>query len=91
MNRRIMKNMTLKERFASRGFSPMAYAKAYAGSKDKKEIEKSRVILSSILKGSSTGTKKSHGNGTGTNGITRKLIAQLKKDRVWIGPLPWEE
>ncbi len=83
--------MTLRERLEARGFSPMAYAKAYAGSSDKKEIEKARVILTNILKGSATGTKKSHNDEQGTNGITRKLIAQLKKDGVWIGKLPWEK
>lgn len=25
------------------------------------------------------------------NGATRKIIAQLKKDKVWIGRWPWEE
>lgn len=83
--KRNIKNMTLKERFDSRGFSPMAYAKAYSNSKEKNEVEKTRISLTRILSGNGTGTKQSE------NGVTRKLIAQLKKDGVWIGPLPWEK
>jgi len=80
-----IKDMTLKERFDSRGFSPMAYAKAYGKSKNKNDVDTTRITLNRILSGNGTGTKQSE------NGVTRKLIAQLKKDGVWIGPLPWEK
>jgi len=72
------KEMTLKERFDSRGFSPTAYAKAYGIS---------RSSLYDIFNGDSTGEKNSENKA----GDVRRAIAQLKKDKVWIGPLPWEK
>ena len=68
---------TMRERFDKKGFSPTAYAKAYGVSRD---------VLYRVLDGKLTGVKKSHENG----GNTRKVIAQLKKDGIWIGRLPWE-
>ena len=68
---------TMRERFNKKGFSPTAYAKAYGVSRD---------VLYRVLNGKLTGVKKSHENG----GNTRKVIAQLKKDGIWIGRLTWE-
>ncbi|AXH14346.1 hypothetical protein AMYT_0753 [Malaciobacter mytili LMG 24559] len=73
-----LKDMNLRERFDSRGFSPMAYAKAFGVD---------RSTLYDVFKGNSTGTKQSNKK----SGDVRKIIAQLKKDKVWIGPLPWEK
>lgn len=72
-----LRSMSLRERFDARGFSPMAYAKAYGVD---------RSTLYDVFKGVSTGTKESGKK----SGDVRKIIAQLKKDKVWIGPLPWE-
>jgi hypothetical protein len=80
MNKRNIKDMTLRERFDARGFSPAAYAKAYG-------VE--RVVLYGIFSGRVTGVKKSHKKDS-TSGDVRRVIAQLKKDKVWIGKLPWE-
>ncbi|MDC7250556.1 MAG: hypothetical protein PQJ49_11630 [Sphaerochaetaceae bacterium] len=80
-----MRNKDIKTRFDNKGFSPMAYAKAYAREKNKREIEKTRVTINKILSGAATGTYKQE------DGLTRRIIAQLKKDGVWIGPLPWEK
>jgi hypothetical protein len=41
-------------------------------------------ILSGVLSGMYSGKN------TPENGATRKIIMQLKKDKVWIGRLPWE-
>ncbi len=65
----------MKERFDKKGFSPTSYARA-------KGID--RVTLYKVLDGSYDGSKK------GKTGETRKIIAHLKKDGVWIGALPWE-
>lgn len=73
-----IREMTLRERFDSRGFSPMAYAKAYSIRRD---------TLYDIFSGVSTGKKDS----SKKSGDVRRAIAQLKKDKVWIGPLPWEK
>ncbi len=85
MSKKNIKDMTLKERFDSRGFSPMAYAKAYSKSKNKNDVNTTRITLNRVLSGAIAGVKQSE------SGVTRKLIAQLKKDGVWIGPLPWEK
>ncbi|MCG3698848.1 hypothetical protein L5F42_03225 [Aliarcobacter butzleri] len=69
-----LKNMTLKERFDNRGFAVKKYATAYGIS---------HTILSMVLSGERNGRNN-------INGDTRKIIAQLKKDKVWIGKLPWE-
>lgn len=68
------KNMTLKERFDSRGFAVKKYATAYGVS---------HTILSMVLSEVRNGKYN-------INGDTRKIIAQLKQDKVWIGKLPWE-
>ena len=70
-----LKNMTLKERFDSRGFGVNSYAKAYGVG---------HSILSQVLSGVYSGKNSTE------NGKTRRIISQLKKDKVWIGPLPWE-
>lgn len=69
-----LKDMTLKERFDSRGFAVKKYATVYGVS---------HTVLSMVL------SEKSHGRNN-INGDTRKIIVQLKKDKVWIGKLPWE-
>ena len=69
-----LKDMTLKERFDSRGFAVKKYATVYGVS---------HTVLSMVL------SEKSHGRNN-INGDTRKIMAQLKKDNVWIGKLPWE-
>ena len=66
--------MSLKERFDSRGFAVKKYVTAYGVS---------HTILSMVLSGLRNGRNN-------INGDTRKIIVQLKKDRVWIGKLPWE-
>jgi|GEM_PF-3274377 len=78
MSRKSFKEMTLRERFDARGFSPMAYAKAYGVD---------RSTLYDVFKGISTGTKISNKK----SGDVRKIISQLKKDEIWIGPLPWKK
>jgi len=72
------KKMTLKERFDSRGFGVSSYARAYGVS---------HTILSLVLKGTYNGK---HQNTKANGGATRKIIAQLKQDKIWIGKLPWE-
>lgn len=71
------KDMTLRERFDSRGFSPTAYAKAY---------DFKRSNLYDVFDGKATGTKESEKK----SGEVRRIIARLKLDKVWIGKLPWE-
>ena len=73
----ILRRKSLKDRFDSRGFSVSKYAKAYG---------LDRVILSYVLNGS----KEIKGTNRTKSGSTRKVFAQLKKDGIWIGPLPWE-
>ena len=75
INNRNIKDMTLRERFDSRGFAVNKYAKAYGVN---------HSILSQVLDGVYSGRNINE------NGSTRRIIAQLKKDRVWIGKLPWE-
>lgn len=75
--KKTLKEMTLRERFDSRGFSPQAYAKAY---------KVDRSTLYDVFAGKATGKHSS----TPKGGDVRRIIAQLKKDKVWIGPLPWE-
>jgi len=74
MNKSI-KNMTLRERFESRHISIAKYARAYGVD---------HAILSKVLDGKLNGSKGHRG------GSTRKIIAQLKADKIWIGKLPWE-
>lgn len=69
-----LKGMTLKERFDSRGFAVKKYATVYGVS---------HTVLSMVL------SEKRNGRNN-INGDTRKIMAQLKKDKVWIGKLPWE-
>ena len=71
------KNISLRERFDKRGFSPAAYAKAHG-------VE--RAVMYDIFNGASTGRN----NISKKSGSVRRIIAQLKKDGVWVGPLPWE-
>ena len=75
INNRNIKDMTLKERFDSRGFGVNSYSKAYGVN---------HSILSQVLDGVYSGRNINE------NGSTRRIIAQLKKDKVWIGKLPWE-
>ena len=75
--KKTLKEMSLRERFDARGFSPQAYAKAYSVD---------RSVLYDVFAGKITGKKDS----SNKSGDARKIIAQLKKDKVWIGPLPWE-
>ena len=75
INNRNIKDMTLKERFDSRGFGVNSYSKAYGVN---------HSILSQVLDGVYSGRNINE------NGITRRIIMQLKKDKVWIGRLPWE-
>ncbi|DAB29337.1 MAG TPA: hypothetical protein CFH84_10040 [Sulfurimonas sp. UBA12504] len=70
-----IRTMTLKERFDRRGFAVSSYARAYG-------VE--HAILSKVLDGVLDGTKGHRG------GSTRRIIAQLKEDKIWIGKLPWE-
>ncbi len=71
-----IKDTSLRDRFDKKGFSPTAYARAHGVSRD---------TLYAIFSGALTGTKKS------TRGeSTKRVIAQLKKDGIWIGKLPWE-
>lgn len=72
-----LKQMSLRERFDARGFSPQAYAKAFS-------VDKS--VLYDVFAGRATGKKDS----SKKSGSVQRIIAQLKKDKVWIGPLPWE-
>ncbi|WP_320034829.1 hypothetical protein [Halarcobacter sp.] len=62
-------------RFQKRGFAVTAYAKAYGVG---------HAIVSQVLDGAFIGSKNNK------SGPTRKIIAQLKVDGVWIGSLPWE-
>ena len=75
INNRNIKDMTLKERFDSRGFAVNKYAKAYGVT---------HPILSGVLSGMYSGKN------TPENGATRKIIMKIKKDKVWIGRLPLE-
>lgn len=68
--------MTLKERFDRRGFAVSSYARAYG-------VE--HAILSKVLDGVLDGTKGHRG------GSTRRIIAQLKADKIWIGKFPWDK
>jgi predicted transcriptional regulator len=67
----------IKYAFDKRGFSPMAYSKAY---------DVDRSALTKVLSGELTGEKT-----TPRSGAVRKIIAQLKSDKIWIGKLPWEK
>ena len=71
------KEMSLRERFDMRGFAVMKYARAHG---------LSHPILSNVLgeKEDNTGTHRSR------KGATRRVYAQLKKDGIWLGSLPWE-
>ena len=74
--KKTFKDMSLKERFDSRGFAVTAYARAYGVS---------HSVLSLVLNGVYNGKYEGRG------GDTRRIIAQLKKDKIWVGKLPWEE
>lgn len=73
--KKTLKEMSLRERFDSRGFGVNSYAAAYGVG---------HSILSQVLSGVYSGKNSTE------NGKTRRIIAQLKKDKIWIGPLPWE-
>jgi len=64
----------LRERFDSRGFGVTKYARVH---------KVKQPTLSRVLNGELTGKNKSGGE-------VRKIISQLKKDKVWVGTLPWE-
>lgn len=72
-----VRGKTLRERFDAKGFGVVKYARAHG---------LSRVILSNVLseREDTAGTRRTQ------RGETRKVYAQLKKDGVWIGALPWE-
>ena len=72
------KKMTIKEVFEKRGFSISSYSKAY---------RINRQTLYDVFNGISTGVKDS----SKKSGDVKRIIAQLKKDKVWIGKLPWEK
>lgn len=69
-----MKEEELRERFDKRGFGVNKYAKAYGLNSS---------TLSRVLSGELTGKNDA-------GGTVRKVIAQLKKDHVYVGQLPWE-
>jgi gp16 family phage-associated protein len=69
-------NNTLRERFDRKGFGVNKYAKANG-------LDHS--TLSRVLSGKLSGTRGS------MVGNTRKVIAVLKRDGVWVGKLPWED
>lgn len=71
-----IRDMTLKERFKKRGFAVTSYARAYGVD---------HAILSKVLDEKLDGSKGHRG------GATRKIMAQLKADGIWIGKLPWEK
>jgi hypothetical protein len=66
----------LRKMFEKKKYTVKAYARACG--------VKSHSILSEILNGNFDGSKGHR------SGSTRRLIAELKKDGVWIGTLPWE-
>ena len=69
--------MTLRERFD---------AKCLAVSKYARVNKLSQPMLSDILNGKSKTTAKRRTK----KGSARKIYAQLKKDGIYIGTLPWE-
>ena len=69
-------NSSLRDRFNKRGFSVQKYATAY---------KLNHSTLSRVLSEELTGTGKNV-----SGGAVRKIIAQLKNDKVWVGSLPWE-
>lgn len=69
-------NRNIRERFDSMGYGVNKYARVNG-------LEQS--TLSRVLDGKLTGTRES------VRGNTRKVIATLKRDGIWIGRLPWEE
>lgn len=71
------KEMTLRERFDARCLAVNKYARAH---------KLSQPILSRVL----SGDEEIKGTNRSRSGTTRKVFAQLKKDGIWIGPLPWE-
>lgn len=72
-----VKEMTLRERFDAKGFGVVKYAKA-------KNLCQTR--LSEVLAEKEFATGKNRSK----TGVIRKVYAQLKKDEIWIGALPWE-
>ncbi len=76
-NKKSFKDMTLKERFDSKGFAISAYSKAF-------DLE--RTALTRVLSRELTGKNK-----TNRSGEVRRIIARLKADKVWIEPLPEEK
>jgi hypothetical protein len=71
-----MSKSVMRESFDNRGFGLTAYARAYG-------VDHS--MLSRVLNGEYDGSKGHRG------GSSRRIVAQLKKDKVWVGPLPWEK
>ena len=74
MARRCKEMNDLRIRFDQTGRSVAKYARAY-------ELDK--TTLSKVLSRELTGVRRREGN-------TKKCIMQLKKDGIWIDPLPWE-
>ncbi len=72
------KDMTLRERFNAKCLAVTKYAKVN---------NLSQPMLSDILNGKSKTTAKRQTK----KGSARKIYAQLKKDDIYIGALPWED
>jgi len=71
------KELTLRERFDSFGFSLAGYARS-------RKLP-CRVTLGNVLNGIYTGKRNRKGS------KARACILQLKEDGVWIDELPWDE
>lgn len=70
--------MNMRERFEKRGFSVTKYARA---------LGVQHSIVTRVLDGKMDGSRYYKSDRSKN---TRRVIAQLKKDGIWIGPLPWE-
>ena len=77
MCKKTFKDMTLRERFDHKLLSDDKYIKAYSLDK---------TTFSKLMSGRVTGTKTKNKDGN-----TAKIIARLKLDGIWLGPLPWEK
>jgi len=66
---------SLRERFDAKGYGVCKYAKAH---------KLSQPRLSEVLDEKVKGTNRSR------VGAVRKVYAQLKKDGIYVGALPWE-